>query len=127
VIEDYFDNIEDEIQRFKILIESYSISKTILSEKQGFISGKITFTDLTSFSFLEFVDLDFKNKIKYRYHYMDSKNNLIFRYDNAPHHQEVGTFPFHKHIATEITNSDEPELFDVLIEIQQTITNKDKK
>ncbi len=35
----------------------------------------------------------------YSYQYMDSKNNLIFCYDNAEDHQKLNlsTFPHHKH------------------------------
>ena len=28
---------------------------------------------------------------------MDPANQLIARWDSAPHHREVATFPYHKH------------------------------
>jgi hypothetical protein len=38
-------------------------------------------------------------RLKYRYHYEDPDGRLVFRYDNAPHHPEVETFPHHKHLS----------------------------
>jgi hypothetical protein len=34
---------------------------------------------------------------KYRYHLQSSSNDLIARWDNAPHHRSVPTFPHHRH------------------------------
>ena len=35
----------------------------------------------------------------YAFHYQDRTNALRFRYDNAPHHQELPNFPHHLHLA----------------------------
>lgn len=34
---------------------------------------------------------------KYRYHLQNSEGALLVRWDNAPHHSEVSTFPDHRH------------------------------
>jgi hypothetical protein len=62
-------------------------------------------------------DIDLESKVKYRYQYMDEKQELIFRYDNAPHHVKIYTFPHHKHESDGIKACEEPTLFDVLLEI----------
>ena len=31
--------------------------------------------------------------LSYRYHFQDGQNNLVFRYDNTPHFQEIKKFP----------------------------------
>ena len=36
---------------------------------------------------------------KYRYHLQSSVNELVARWDNAPHHRAVSTFPHHHHDA----------------------------
>ena len=36
--------------------------------------------------------------IKYSYYFLNSNNNIIFGWDNAPHHDNIDTFPHHKHI-----------------------------
>ena len=33
----------------------------------------------------------------YSFHYMDSTDATIFRYDNSRHHRELPHFPYHKH------------------------------
>jgi hypothetical protein len=46
---------------------------------------------------------------------------MIFRYDNAPHHREIITFPHHKHLDLRIQPSKEIGLAEVLSEIENII------
>ncbi|MEW5766252.1 MAG: DUF6516 family protein [bacterium] len=73
----------------------------------------------TQLDFMEVKNTDVSAKIKYRYHYMTSQQALIFRYDNAPHHRQLKTFPHHKHLPQGEQESDEPTLEAVLFEIAQ--------
>ena len=50
---------------------------------------------------------------------MDAEQNLIFRYDNAPHHPEARSFPHHKHTFGDVIESQEPGLMEVLFEISR--------
>ena len=85
------------------------------------VSGVINFTNNTELSFMELKNTKILGKIKYKYHFMDNEKQLIFRYDNAKHYPEISTYPHHKHISSKITESEEPELIDILIEIQDEI------
>lgn len=38
---------------------------------------------------------------KYRFHWQDTFGNLLKRWDNAPHHPEIKTFPNHVHDGNE--------------------------
>ena len=38
---------------------------------------------------------------KYRYHWQDKHGHLLKRWDNAPHHPEIETFPDHLHDGAE--------------------------
>ena len=58
---------------------------------------------------------------KYRFHYMDLKERLVFRYDNAPHHREVDSFPHHKHLPDKVIRAGIPSLQNVLNEISAFI------
>jgi hypothetical protein len=49
---------------------------------------------------------------------MDADNRLIFRYDNAPHHPEVASFPHHKHLGLEIAASSAPRFVAVFGEVE---------
>ncbi len=116
MIESYFEETEKAVRSFPN-ISSYSIHKKIYSAGQGCISGSIIFKNDTRLDFAEVKDSDIKEKIKYRYHYMNKESRLIFRYDNAPHHKNIRTFPHHKHIADDVGESCELTLYEVLLEI----------
>ena len=38
----------------------------------------------------------------YSYHWQDDNNNLIIRFDNAPYHCDISTYPHHKHYGNEV-------------------------
>ena len=44
---------------------------------------------------------DMVTTTKYRYHWQDGKGHLIKRWDNAPHHPTIETFPDHLHDGAE--------------------------
>lgn len=56
-------------------------------------------------------------KLRYRYHYQNSAGNLIFRYDNAPHHPSLKTYPHHKHEKNKISEANPLDLGQILREI----------
>ena len=60
--------------------------------------------------------------LSYRYHWQDPTGRLILRYDNAPHHQEIETYPHHKHVAETVVTSQRPSVPDLLKEIQRILT-----
>ncbi len=49
---------------------------------------------------------------------MDKQERLIFRYDNAPHHSDVSSFPHHKHLPDGVAESEDKGIIDVLDEIE---------
>ncbi len=57
--------------------------------------------------------LDF---LDYRYHFQNESNNLVFRYDSAPHFPDLSTFPHHKHLPNEVIACDMPDLIYVIKE-----------
>ena len=54
--------------------------------------------------------------LDYRYHFQDPNDALIFRYDSAPHHRELNTFPHHKHLPNAVTPSAKPTIQQVIQE-----------
>jgi hypothetical protein len=68
----------------------------------------------------EVKDIEVTGRIKYRYQCMDEHQALVFRYDNAPHHKHLQTFPHHKHTLSGVQESSEPTLYDILLEITRT-------
>jgi hypothetical protein len=61
---------------------------------------------------------------KYRFHYMDHKGQMLFRYDNAPHHSETGSHPHHKHTPDKIAPTIMPSLKDILNEVSAIIIER---
>ena len=120
MISSYFERIEGLITSFNNTV-SHSIEKKYYSSNKGLVKGFIIFTNGYKLEFMEVKDIQISSKDKYKYQLMDEHDNLIFRYDNAPHHNDVKSFPHHKHLPTEIVESDEPDLLDILLEIRHSI------
>lgn len=118
MIEEYFLRVEKVIQEFPN-IRSYALNKKTYNHRQGSINGRIVFNDGYSLEFTEVVDTEEVGKLKYRYHYMNTSQKLVFRYDDAPHHPQVKSFPHHKHTTRVIKASKEPTLQDILLEISK--------
>jgi len=57
---------------------------------------------------------------RYAYHVFDG-DALVVRWDNAPHHRDIATFPHHKHIGGEIAESEEMQISDVLAELEKML------
>lgn len=60
---------------------------------------------------------------KHRYHWQTQSGKLIKRWDNAPHHPEINTFPNHLHIGTDdhVVRFSKISALDILISIIDTI------
>jgi hypothetical protein len=61
--------------------------------------------------------------LKYRYQLQDKDDILIFRWDNAPHHKNIPTHPFHKHCQNgTIVSSKEMNLFFVMEQLDEILS-----
>lgn len=63
----------------------------------------------------------------YSFHWQDNEGKLRIRWDNAPHHKTIKTFPHHKHTDKGIEESYEITLEDVLKAIENEIRERDAK
>jgi hypothetical protein len=113
----------DLIAKHKRFIKSFHIS---LYEQEGEMlrfKVQLTFTNDSKLSIKEYV---FENKErKYAYHWTDSSENLICRWDNANHWPDISTFPHHKHIGNEVFESTKISLGDVLNSICKKLEDKE--
>ncbi len=125
-----YKNFNEYIEVARELISSYDdiIAVAGLEEfevtlNEGFIGGTITFIDGSRLHFLEYIRVtnNIPVKLKHRYHYEDAEGDTVFRYDNAPHHRNIVTFPHHKHVGDNVLPSREPSLSTVLEEVALTI------
>jgi hypothetical protein len=118
-----YKNFKEYIEATRELITSYDdiIAVAELEEfevtlNEGFIGGTVIFIDGSRLHFLEYIGVTNKIpvKLKYRYHYEDAEGDTVFRYDRAPHHRNIATFPHHEHVGDNVLPSREPSLSTVL-------------
>lgn len=100
------------------------VAFTVLDFKQGvafyYLKIKVTLKDENILYVREYVSPDER---LYSYHWQDKSGKLISRWDNAPHHQQLGTFPHHKHVANQrVENSVQTDLTEVLKHIEEVLT-----
>ena len=102
------------------VVATYSLNTAQLSPSTGYVEGEVTFVDGSRIIFFEFLRQSgtLLGRETYRYHFMDASNQLLFRYDNAPHHPGVTTFPHHKHLPSDVTDSPAPRFAQVLAEAE---------
>ena len=122
LIGEYFKKIESQISDCTHILET-SLVKDKRSLHIGIIEGELLFTDESVLHFIEFVSVKEATEVyKYSYHYQDRNGDLIFRFDMAPHHSEIATFPHHKHIrSNKVIQASAPSLAQVLDEIDDII------
>lgn len=69
-----------------------------ISETECYIRGILSIIGGYELHLAEYVVTEPQiRRIKYRYHLQTSDGHLLARWDNAPHHPEVDTHPFHLH------------------------------
>lgn len=98
------------------------VLKRFTSIDRGFIRFIMEFKDHSELHVFEYVDIRLK-KLNYSYHWQIKEKVLIKRWDNAPHHKEIKTFPNHVHFKEDVESSLEPSFFDILQIIDQYFSN----
>ncbi|MBI5408949.1 MAG: hypothetical protein HZA14_06255 [Nitrospirae bacterium] len=124
MINAFIKEIEEALSKSSIVVSSTIQKYFGSSKKDAYIRGDLLFIDMSSFEFAVYITERGKKVIinKYRLQFMDSQNRLIFRYDNAPHHKDILTFPNHKHLHDgKVINSNPPKFSEILEEITASI------
>ncbi len=81
---------------------------------------KIVFQNQSILFAREYMDESERN---YSFHWQDQHDALIMRWDNAPHHKSIETFPHHKHDKKGfISANTELSIKEVLLIIQNQIS-----
>ena len=120
MIRDYFSEVEKKLEEIKWLIKKKTIEFNLVSEEMGIIKGKIVFVDNYA---LDFRELVLEEHTDYRFHFMNGNNRLITRWDSAPHHKEITTFPFHLHTPEGVRECDKVNLIEV-VDIVKALISK---
>ena len=99
-------------------IESYELLEYVEEESVQFIQLKAILRDGSILHVREFLSLD---KSTYSYHWQDAADTLILRWDNAPHHRHISTFPHHLHDRQGVKPSERVFIKEVLREIAKRL------
>lgn len=113
----YFKNL-----RFQILNNPFVLNlvlqKERVTQEEGF--NKISVELVKNYRLEVFEYFHFsKGVTKYRYQLLDGSGTFIARWDNAPHHNELKTFPHHFHSSSEIGEFHYISLIDILNDIKK--------
>lgn len=84
-----------------------------------FFKCKITFNNDTDLFVIESFR---KEEIHYSYHWQDRGGKLLIRWDNAPHHKKIETYPYHMH-NPDVQPSSLMNLQEILDYIEKLIQN----
>ena len=88
----YLKRLDAKLDEMSSVIVSSSILREVdVHLDMGFLKGRIVFLDGSTLDFSEQLPVE---RAKFRFHYMDAENNLIARWDSAPHHRELSTLSF---------------------------------
>ena len=97
-------------------VESYEVLEYLNEEKTKLIKIKAKLSYDSTLYIRELIQPD---NCKYSYHWQNAKNEMILRWDNAPHFPSVSTFPHHLHRGNEVTSSYRVFIEEVLSEIEK--------
>jgi Family of unknown function (DUF6516) len=122
----YLSRLYDTVSsRDDVEIESLDVPQP--SRVVGRLTGRVRFADGSLLEFAEVVRSKGKRGVEkedYTYHYQRADGKTIFRYDKAPHHREVKSFPHHKHTGAKVEAADAPDLHEVLREIDRYLRTR---
>lgn len=117
MIENYLGNIVQDLL-IRYAVSSFRVLKIKMGEKDGYIRIKCKLSNGDIFEFAEYVII-YKNKIHaetYSYHWQSVDGKLRKRWDNVPHHKDIGTFPNHLHLPDKVYSSRPQSLKNILAE-----------
>lgn len=121
MIDNYLFEYNNTLKDFDIIL-NYKLETRKINDFLLIIEGSAE-TKIGLLDFIEVIRYDGAeiNKKKYKYNFRDFNSNLIFRFDNAPHHKQIKTFPHHLHLDSRIFVSREPTIQEILQKIQEYI------
>ena len=119
-IADYFSSIERSLNQYTSIASIETVEILASDDFNGILRCRVHFWDDSFLNIHETVstELGYPVRIIYAYSYIRGKE-CVFRYDNAPHHPNIITYPHHKHIGEKkISPADQPAIQQVLNEIE---------
>ena len=120
-LHNYLTRIETTVHR-RSDINAHDFVTVARSRIIGYATGRLIFYDGSFLDVNEVVAfLDYRiKKLSYSYHYQRGEQ-VVFRYDNAPHFPGLSDFLHHKHIGDRVEGCAPPDWVEVLKEIDSIL------
>ena len=124
-IDDYFAAMERGLQQ-NLRTGTIEGPVTCLASdgRNGLIRCRVSFLDGSHLDIYKVVstELGYPVRVGYAYTYV-REGQRTFRYDNAPRHPEIVTYPHHEHVgpSDRLAPADQPSLGQVLGEVQDLL------
>lgn len=97
------------------VVKSYTTTRELHKELEGYIRVRAVLKNDTKLDIFIYVRTNDKlTHEKYSFHWQTPQGKLIKRWDNAPHHHELDTFPHHIHKGSEVEPHSPVNLFQIL-------------
>ncbi len=119
MIEDYFEFLK-KVANKNPSVKTLRLVKKFIGVNKGYIRFVVELRDDSELHVFEYVNSSLR-RIDYSYHWQNKEKTLITRWDNAPHHPEIKTFPDHVHEGDSIKPSEIPTFVEVLKMIGERI------
>jgi hypothetical protein len=119
MISDYFDFLK-RVARNNPSVKNFRLIREFIGVDKGFIRFVIKLRDDSEIHVFEYVNSGL-HKIDYSYHWQNKDKKLITRWDNAPHHRDIDTFPHHVHEGDSVNPSNELTFVEILNKIGEII------
>lgn len=107
------------------IVRDIEIDDEFITSVSGFLDCTVELIDESTLYITEYFTISGENikRDKYSYHLL-KKGELIIRWDNAPHHRELSTFPYHVHDKDGVHESKEMTMEEILDEISEKILSE---
>lgn len=115
MIQDYYELVK-RVAKKSPSVKKFRFIKEFIGVNKGYIRFVIELRDDSELHVFEYIDSSMR-KIDYSYHWQDKYKKLIARWDNAPHHRDIETFPHHVHEGEDVRLSEEPTFAEILKKI----------
>jgi len=114
-VQDYFSDAKSQLA-FSRIVKSFTVLSEFEKELEGYtrIKSVLVSGDLLEFFIYITQDEDKITVQKYSFHWQDHLGKLIRRWDNAPHHRDIETFPYHVHYPHFVDKSEAVDLNKIL-------------
>jgi Family of unknown function (DUF6516) len=108
------------VRDYPDIVAGYTVTEYRRYGSAMSFSARIDLIDGSVLFIKDYLFID--GKRKYSYHWQNKSGGLLSRWDNAPHHNHIITFPHHRHHQDEeVTSSAERNLLEIFHIIHKEI------